>query len=177
MLIFMVLQEETIDALIDELGGYVGIVAYELWNPGKSSFDPNPLQNAPQAYETSCVEIRRFVRAVLAACDNRMSLGGYYRFQEVQYPFEELLRNAIFHGNAADPYLHVSLKLIECTGAYVIRIRDSGTGYDVQGKQAALHSGERYFQYHGEGMNALAHAITKVTYENNGAVWNIVMGK
>ena len=105
-------QEQSIDTLMDELGGFVRIVDYELFNPDENSFGLNPLQNAPKSYETSCVEIKRFIKSLLEACNNCQTLDDQHRFRDIQYPFEEILRNGIFHGNKAAPTLLLSLKLI-----------------------------------------------------------------
>ena len=173
----MIPKEQSLEQLEKELGGFVKLLDSETFHSTNESFGLNPLINAPKSYETSCPEIRKFIDSVLKVCGYRKTLDGYYRFQDVQYPFEEILRNAIHHGNKTDPTLVVSLELIECHSGYIIRIKDSGPGFDVEDKQRAILERKKYFHHYGEGMKAIFFSNTKITYEDKGSIWNIVMKK
>ena len=173
----MIPKGQSIDQLINEYGGYIRMLDYKLFNPDKNSLNFNPFKKMPKSYEKSCPEIKQFIGTLLKLCNSRKTIKDYHKFHDVEFPLEEIIRNAIFHGNNADPILQMSLKIIELNNAYIIRIRDSGVGYNVQEKQSSMVNNRPYFKHYGEGTRATAFTPVKITYENKGTTWNIIMEK
>lgn len=91
--------------------------------------------------------------------------------------FEEALANSIGHGNNYDTSVITSIKLIECMYGSIIRIRDSGMGFnpaEIERKRQEGESGS--FRYLGEGFHLFMQSGT-VSFENNGTVFNMVIYK
>lgn len=89
---------------------------------------------------------------------------------EHSFLIEELIANAILRGNNRDPFVTASAKVLLGDKGWVLRIRDSGSGFNVK---RVLKNGE--FQYNGTGLYALkVTSGIQFNFENNGNTLNIM---
>ena len=83
---------------------------------------------------------------------------------------EELIANAVLRGNNRDPFLMASVKVLLGKKGWILRIRDSGTGFDVD---KVLKTGEH--QGAGQGLRHLKETKEiQFNDENNGSTLNIM---
>lgn len=99
------------------------------------------------------------------------------------------LENAFYHGNQNNPNLLVSLKYLEGKKGAVIRIRDSGNGFDyskvlerrnaIKTNNLSLCSPEkiptnkRYFKRRGRGFNLFSFQKEKISFDKEGTCINL----
>ena len=85
------------------------------------------------------------------------------------------LENALTRGHLCDNSLSVSVKVI--TGDYgsVIRIRDSGPGFDFLGHIRERIEGKYYGTGRGSGILFFDHCGPQISYEGNGSIVNILV--
>jgi hypothetical protein len=72
----------------------------------------------------------------------------------------ESLANAFLHGNGRDADRPIAIRLLKGRGGVLLRIHDSGRGFDVASKVARLRSGRQYFEVAGRGLSAMASSHT-----------------
>lgn len=85
----------------------------------------------------------------------------------------EAITNAIERGNKSNTSLHVSIKLLEGKLDYIIRIQDSGAGFDYDEKVRKLRAGEVYYERGGSGLGALEIEELEASFEGTGNILNI----
>ena len=68
----------------------------------------------------------------------------------------ESLSNAYVHGNQRDISLPIVVTLFAGKGGYLLRVANSGKGFDVDGTLARFRSNVRYFHVAGSGLRHLA---------------------
>ncbi len=97
-------------------------------------------------------------------CDAHRFLDNYYLLTD------ELIANAVLRGNKKDSFVMASAKVLLGEKGWILRIRDSGNGFDVD---RVLKN--REYQYGGQGLSKLK-AIEGIqfNYENNGSTLNIM---
>lgn len=156
----MVFKKQHVGALIDELGGYVGLRYYKIFDGQEALYAGQELLKFHESLKKLIDEPYIPYRSLLA-----IRIVG------------ELWANAESRGNKSDPNAILSLKLIECQDGYIVRIRDSGQGFDPEEKLAQMLRGEIYYQRAGSGIRHAANPEAEVTYENNATTWNIVIRK
>ena len=83
------------------------------------------------------------------------------------------LENAFIRGNENLSYKIVSVKIFEGIKGRIVRIRDSGEGFDYRKKIRELECCERYFVNIGNGLEALRHSKWLCSYEMDGSILNI----
>lgn len=117
-----------------------------------------------QIIQGSGLDGKNIVYAVDAICNAHPFLN------EHSLLMEEIIANAIIRGNHRDPFVIASAKVLLGNKGWILRIKDSGSGFDVE---RVLKNGE--FQYGGTGLHLLK--ITQgiqFNYENNGNTLNIM---
>jgi len=91
----------------------------------------------------------------------------------------ECVLNIYEHAHQLDESLPLSIKIAEGTNGYVIRLRDSGPGFDYQeviGKIKNDKTGE-YCHRYGVGMASLYAYDVEAGFEEGGRVLNIKFGR
>jgi hypothetical protein len=85
------------------------------------------------------------------------------------------LENSLTRGHLCDDFLPVSIKVF--TGDYgsVIRIRDSGPGFDFLGHIRERTEGKYYGTGRGTGILFFDHCGPQVSYEGDGSIVNILV--
>ncbi len=85
----------------------------------------------------------------------------------------ELLNNAFRHGNRGDPILSVSVKVFQGSRGYILRIRDSGTGFNFEEVLEKKRSGEKHYVTIGGGFSFCEMPYNKVAFEGLGNIVNV----
>lgn len=99
-----------------------------------------------------------------AICNSHPFLNQHYLLTE------ELIANAILRGNNKDPFVVASAKVLLGEKGWVLRIRDSGKGFNVD---SVLKNGE--YQYGGQGLKMLKEREgIQFNYEDNGSTLNVM---
>ena len=168
--------DKSIDQMIEDLNGYVSLKDYLVENIGdwtaerKYSYS-NSVQTNIFDYISD-----RIISGIIKPRET------YARFPDceswVVSVFEEALANSIGHGNNKDHNLITSVKVIECDDGYIVRIRDSGEGFnptEIARKRENVEHGS--FKYLGEGFNFFLSINAQISYENNGTVFNVAVHK
>lgn len=89
----------------------------------------------------------------------------------------EIIENAFVRGNNYQADMAVSFKVFEGEEGLVLRIRDSGKGFDYKKKINQFHNGEEYWQNLGWGLKDANRSSHVFSYEGNGSIVNIMMKK
>jgi len=89
------------------------------------------------------------------------------------YVIGELILNGLCRGNKKQSYLPISIKIFEGDKGIVIRIRDSGEGFNFKEKIRQMKNGETYYQYTGGGLRLSDKVSDEVSYEGNGSIVNV----
>ena len=96
------------------------------------------------------------------------------QMRDVRTILDEATLNAIGHGNKNQTDLPVSIKIFKGNKGYVVRIRDSGKGFDFENTLLKLRKGEKYFKGSGCGFCLFYDSrYCNVSYEGNGSIVNI----
>jgi anti-sigma regulatory factor (Ser/Thr protein kinase) len=81
----------------------------------------------------------------------------------------EALSNAYVHGNQRDPYRPIRVGLFVGKHGYVLRVIQSGTGFDVNQVLTRFRSKRRYFSIGGNGLRRLDESRTfRVFFAHDG---------
>jgi len=183
------ITENTIDELMEQLGGFVCLREYALSNFTDFSGDENEKEDS---FHTLLSKVRScldgyvpanhwYIQLVVGAPrdtggrgnhDGLNNPGGYMDM------IRESLSNALSRGNKYDPSALTSLKVLECNDGYIVRIRDSGQGFDpyeICGKREQKE--QEAFRGIGAGFDFFTHPDTLVSFENNGTTLNLVITK
>lgn len=103
-----------------------------------------------------------------------------------------IVENAFYHGNQNNPTLPVSVKVFEGSEGFVVRVRDSGIGFDVKevcgtvrrlGKKRSLpyspimilKGRDKYYRRRGGGLMAGYLDSAQISFENNGTTANMML--
>ncbi len=89
-------------------------------------------------------------------------------------PTAAALSNAYSHGNKEQDEYAITVKVFTGKRGAVIRIRDSGEGFDFEETARKFESGERYFYYAGGGFRTYATAVAEVAFERKGSTVNLM---
>ena len=84
------------------------------------------------------------------------------------------LENAYAHGNKGDESLPISIKVFEGIKGLVVRIRDSGEGFDFKKTQKKFENEEKYYNGFGGGFKRYNQKEYLVSFENKGTTINIL---
>lgn len=103
----------------------------------------------------------------------------------------KILENAFYHGNQNNPLLPVSVKVFEGKKGMIIRVRDSGIGFDFKKVIDTVHAAaekdpwfgyksewkkeEKYFKRAGEGFRGYHFHLGTISFENNGTIVNLML--
>jgi len=165
--------EKSIEQLMEDLNGYVTLKDYLVehvgnWAEERKSGKGNFYGASDSTFDGISETV--LTRLLEKYCSRYQSW--------VVDVFEEALANSVGHGNNCDPFVITSVKVIECKEGYIIRIRDSGKGFDpfevVRKRDAGEHGS---FMYLGEGFNIFRKINSSISFENNGTVFNMVVYK
>ena len=86
----------------------------------------------------------------------------------------EVFLNAFGRGNRGQADLPVSVRVFEGRKGRILRIRDSGAGFDYKGALNRKKNGEVYYQNSGFGLNLLDESSeVQASYEGDGSVINL----
>ena len=97
-------------------------------------------------------------------------------YQNLNGPIGHALENAFLRGNEKKRYLPVSLKVFSGRRGKVVRIRDSGQGFDFNRKINLMRAGnQNYFNGKGRGLRTMDKPGALVSYEGNGNTINIML--
>ncbi|MFH1173534.1 MAG: hypothetical protein V1725_00180 [archaeon] len=164
----------------------VGCPSRSVWKP------PQRYDFPPADYEPYIDLWAQFVIEHYAGLDELMTciretVGGKHG----SYILSMALENAFYHGNQNDPTLPVTIKAFQGIRGVVVRIRDSGVGFDFkkaveQLKQIEhqniplyLHPEQvpenmRFFSRKGRGFYAFMYSSPIISFEANGSAVNML---
>ena len=112
------------------------------------------------------------VKDLIPELREQVSDGGFY----IADAIELALENAFSRGNCLDTHLPVSVKVFSGRKGHVIRIRDSGMGFNYRKKIKQMRSKEYgYAKNFGQGLLALDEPGFEASYENRGSTLNIMI--
>jgi len=170
--------DKSIESIIEELGGYIGLGEYIIENIGNWGEERKLSGELTGKVDSTFDQVSKkflghlYKLGVGSISWNDGKYTGY--FVDV---FEEALANSVGHGNNQDESVLTSIKLIECREGYIIRIRDSGTGFNPAEIERKRKDGELgSFKYMGEGFH-LFMKNKNISFEENGTVINMVLYK
>ena len=87
----------------------------------------------------------------------------------------EALSNAYCHAHRRDPALPITIRGLTGRRGVLIRVEDSGPGFDVEGAMRRRAAGRRYFQVAGSGMRRMAESeLFQVFYDPAGSAVNLL---
>jgi anti-sigma regulatory factor (Ser/Thr protein kinase) len=85
------------------------------------------------------------------------------------------LENAFLRGNGADSKLEVIVRVYEGLSGKVVRIIDSGNGFDYDDIVRKMDADENYAQGRGKGLRVINASSVIAGYEGRGNVMNIAV--
>ena len=89
---------------------------------------------------------------------------------DLRLVFNELLMNAVVHGNRLDIGKKVSIE-IKIKGGYVYsRVTDEGTGFDYRKMVTEWNAEDNLFDDHGRGVRLAYHMTDKLKFSEKGSV-------
>ena len=161
----MVLIAKSLEEMMEEIGD-AKFSYYEIFNPEKDSRNFKERTYAGNPY----VNVRNeFIDLLM----NELNLHRTSRW-EAGSAVALALENSLTRGHNCDTSLPVSVKVF--TGDYgsVVRIRDSGPGFDFLGHIRERTEGKYYGTGRGSGILFFDHCSPQVSYEGNGSIVNIL---
>lgn len=100
-----------------------------------------------------------------------------YRFELIgnQGLLCEALSNAFAHGNGKDPSLPIGVTIHRGKKGVLVRIRDSGTGFDIDRILEEYSRGRSYYHTAGNGLRLMiASTVFHVFYTDAGAAFHLL---
>ncbi|MCX8147353.1 MAG: hypothetical protein N3D84_02710 [Candidatus Woesearchaeota archaeon] len=88
-------------------------------------------------------------------------------------PLSTSIENAYNRGNLKQSY-PLSVKLFFGDNGFILRVRDSGNGFDFNETQRKYERKERYFCGGGAGFRSYNNSLAEVSFEGNGNIINIM---
>ncbi len=86
---------------------------------------------------------------------------------------EAAFHNSILYGNKKDMELPLKVKCFKGLKGVVIRIEDSGEGFDFKETQRKWKKGDKYYQNGGNGWKFFNRPSVQVSFEGKGNIINI----
>ncbi|MBU3913614.1 MAG: ATP-binding protein [Nanoarchaeota archaeon] len=162
-----------------------------LWKPPREYLVP------PKDYELPNIDLwAQFVKDQYSGLDEIVKLvrTALNTNKIGPYVLSVALENAFYHGNQNNPALPVTVKTFQGTGGVVVRIRDSGSGFDfakvtrqfkeVEKRKLMVYSHPedvpkdlKYFSRRGRGFYAYEYSRPKISFENQGTVVNVLYAR
>ncbi len=161
-----------------------------------SSHEPWTVDNLPKNSDLWNQFVRDRYKGVDKFKDNFNSIAASLKRDRIfGYLASVALENAFYHGNRNNPMLPVSFKVFAGSAGQVVRIRDSGIGFDTDkitntlkrvekrlGKPLLstyegrdfLKAKDRYFMRSGGGFAFYHGAREAISFDNNGSSINIL---
>jgi hypothetical protein len=88
-------------------------------------------------------------------------------------PLDELVINSMAWGNRERKDLPISFNVYQGSGGRILRIEDSGDGFDYMDIHRKLKAREPYFHNTGRGFKMLEEGTHKFAYEGKGNIVNV----
>jgi anti-sigma regulatory factor (Ser/Thr protein kinase) len=87
----------------------------------------------------------------------------------------EALSNAFAHGNRKDPHLPIGVTIHQGTRGVVVRIKDSGKGFDIDGVLEEYSQGKSYYHTAGNGLRLMiSSTVFHVFYTEGGTAFHLL---
>ncbi|MBI2581582.1 ATP-binding protein [Candidatus Woesearchaeota archaeon] len=87
----------------------------------------------------------------------------------------EVLSNAVERGNGGVLGLPIWVEIYEGNKGYVLRVKDSGKGFDFKEVIRTMKEGKRYFKNEGNGFRLYDQSAHEVFFEGQGNIVNILI--
>jgi len=163
---------KSIEDLMEELGGYVSLIEYVISNIGNWKEERTKSRELTGITDSTFDQISKKIMEQL--CSSGVGLHNGY----IVDVFEEALANSIGHGNNYDASVITSIKVIKCNYGFIIRVRDSGMGFNPTEIARKRKEGEDgSFRYMGEGFRLFKESGVPISFENGGTTINIALYK
>lgn len=112
------------------------------------------------------VYVRQTVREILTFLDEHIPGQTPEERSDLRLIFNELLLNAVIHGNASDTHKHVHVRLFLNRGLVRASIIDEGSGYDVA--ETLSRKDDDLLRESGRGMQLVCALADQVTFGHGG---------
>lgn len=87
----------------------------------------------------------------------------------------EALSNAFAHGNRKDPHRPIGIVIHKGRKGVVVRIKDSGDGFDVDGVMEEYSRGKAYYHTAGNGLRLMiSSTVFQVFYTDAGTAFHLL---
>ena len=147
-------------------------ITYEPWREtGIIYFDVRELVEKLKNYDMFINEVDYFFNNIFKEIKfSRKTYGRMY------LSVIEAITNAIIHGNKKNPTKFVTVKFIEKSDSYIIKVDDEGEGFDFNIVPNPL-SKSNIRKESGRGIFIIKQYADKVIFENKGASINLIFNK
>ncbi len=87
----------------------------------------------------------------------------------------EALSNAFAHGNRKDPKRPIAITIYEGNKGLIVRIKDSGRGFNIDGVIDEYSRGKSYYHTAGNGLRLMiSSTVFNVFYTDNGTAFHLL---
>ncbi|BCS96363.1 hypothetical protein DSLASN_19950 [Desulfoluna limicola] len=87
----------------------------------------------------------------------------------------EALSNAFAHGNRKDPKQPIGITIHEGKKGVMVRIKDNGKGFDIEGVIDEYRQGKSYYHTAGNGLRLMiSSTVFNVFYTDNGTAFHLL---
>lgn len=164
------LVDKSLEQMMEEIG-FTQWVKYDLITLDPDQFEVGDI-SSDELLEDN--ELDRYIKRLLRECDPSYKSG--LQFEDKFATISLALENAYVHAHNFERR-ELSLKVFSGEKGNVVRLRDSGKGFDWKNTVEQLRSGSRYFQNLGSGFEVFDKSPYEVSFEGRGNTINMMIAQ